>query len=93
MIDQAAYNVGMADLKWNQEKNSLLLKTRSISFEEIALALKENRGKGISKHPSRKNQYILTVFISGYPWDVPFVVEKDGSWFLKTAYPNRKRKI
>ncbi len=93
MIDQAAYNVGMAELKWNQEKNSLLIKTRSVSFEEIALALEENRGIGIIKHPARKNQFILTVLIAGYPWDVPFVVETDGSWFLKTAYPNRKRKL
>ena len=82
----------MKELKWNQEKNSLLLKSRDISFEEVALALEEDRVLGFIDHPSRSNQFIVTVLIKGYPWDVPFVVEADGSWFLKTVYPNRKRK-
>ena len=30
--------------------------------------------------------------IDNYPVAVPFVIQEDGSWFLKTAYKNRKLK-
>ena len=56
------------------------------------MAVQEERVLGITKHKTRHNQFIPAVFIKEYPWDVPFIVEQDGSWFLKTAFPNRKRK-
>lgn len=42
------------------------------------------------KHPSRENQQIMVVRINSYTWAVPFVVEEDGTIFLKTAFPSRK---
>jgi hypothetical protein len=35
---------------------------------------------------------IAALIFEGYPWDIPFIEQDDGIIFLKTAYPNRKRK-
>ena len=42
------------------------------------------------ENPSRGGQEAFVVRFRGYIWVVPFVVEKDDSIFLKTAYPSRK---
>ena len=78
-------------IKWDQEKNLKLQELRGVSFEEIA-ALIEADAFYLMAHPVRENQQIAVVMLDGYPWDVPFVIEKDGSIFLKTAFPNRRRK-
>lgn len=77
--------------KWNPNKNIKLQKQRSISFEMIVAILETGKYE-ILEHPARPNQKIATFLFEGYPWDVPFVEQADGSIFLKTAYPNRKRK-
>ncbi len=77
--------------RWNVEKNIKLQETRGISFEVIAAALETGKFT-IGQHPTRSNQKIATLVLDGYPWDVPFVEENDGVFFLKNAYPNRKRK-
>jgi len=46
----------------------------------------------VLEHPTRPSQKIATLIFEGYPWDVPFVEQDDGIIFLKTAFPNRKRK-
>lgn len=43
-------------------------------------------------NPARAGQRRVVVKIAGYPCIVPFVVEQDGGWFLKTAYKCRKAK-
>jgi len=78
-------------IKWNLEKNLKLQEARGISFEEIA-ALVEMDAFYLVKHPNKPHQKIAVVMIGEYPWDVPFVMEEDGSIFFKTAFPNRKRK-
>ncbi|MDT8448337.1 MAG: toxin [bacterium] len=77
--------------RWNPKKNILLEKTRGVSFEVI-VALFETGKFTVRRHPTRPNQKIATLVLEGYPWDVSFVEEESGVFFLKTAYPNRKRK-
>lgn len=35
---------------------------------------------------------LLGVRLNDYPYAVPFVIDDEGNWFLKTAYPDRKLK-
>jgi len=76
---------------WDLEHSRKLRETRGVSFEYINTLI-EAGSYNIVEHPTRKNQQVVVVVICGYPWDVPFVVQEDGSLFLKTAFPNRKRK-
>ena len=77
--------------KWNPEKNIKLQEQRGISFEMIVAILETGKFE-VLKHPTRSNQKIATLIFDGYPWDIPFVEQDDGIIFLKTAFPNRKRK-
>jgi len=48
---------------------------------------------GIFKYPEshkRAHQEIMHLKIKGYVCVVPYVIQADGSLFLKTVYPSRK---
>lgn len=77
--------------EWDPAKNIQIQEQRGISFEVI-VAILETGQYNVLEHPARPNQKIATLIFEDYPWDVPFVEQEDGSFFLKTAYPNRKRK-
>ncbi len=82
----------MKPFRWNPEKNETLKIERSISFEEIALAIEadglldELRHPNLEKYP---NQSVLVVALDGYVYLVPYVEESD-YYFLKTVIPSRK---
>lgn len=62
-----------------------------MSFERIAEMIGAVDYIDIIRHPSRANQRMFVVRIDGYVWAVPYVIEgKEGSIFLKTAFPSRK---
>lgn len=82
----------MKIFKWNIDKNQLLLESRGITFEEIVAAIDAGQLVSELRHPTRPNQFIMVVMIDGYPWDIPYVIQEDGFKFLKTAFPNRKRR-
>ena len=82
----------MKPFRWNPDKNETLKIERSISFEEIALAIEadglldELRHPNLEKYP---NQSVLVVALDGYVYLVPYVEEPD-YYFLKTVIPSRK---
>jgi predicted DNA binding CopG/RHH family protein len=82
----------MMPFRWNPDKNEYLKIGRSISFEEITLAiaadgvLDELRHPNLEKHP---NQSVLVVALDGYVYLVPYV-EESNHYFLKTVIPSRK---
>ena len=82
----------MVDIKWDEEKNKLLKKTRGVSFDDVILALQDDRFIAIEEHPN-KNRYphqkILILNLNNYIHIVPFV-ESENEIFLKTIYPDRK---
>ncbi len=86
------YDSDMNQYSWSQEKNLILQDKRGITFEEIVAAIEADHLLGHVDHSTKLQQKIYIVEINGYPWDVPYVVQEDGSIFLKTAFPNRKRK-
>ena len=80
------------NFKYNYEKNSQLLETRGIGFEEIIQAIFEGNILDIRKHPNElkyPDQKILYVRILEEVYAVPFIEEKD-CFFLKTLFPTRK---
>jgi uncharacterized DUF497 family protein len=81
------------DLRWSDDKNNFLLNERGVSFELIAMAIKDKRILKVSKNPSSNfdNQMIVIIAINNYAYIVPFVVnEEKKEIFLKTAFPSRK---
>jgi len=77
---------------WNKEKNKKLKLNRQISFEEVVVAITEERVLEILHHPNVKkypNQSIYIVNIDNYAYIVPFV-EDEEKYFLKTIIPSRK---
>jgi hypothetical protein len=80
------------NFKYNYEKNSQLLETRGIGFEEIIQAIFEGNILDIRKHPNElkyPDQKILYVRMLEEVYAVPFIEEKD-CFFLKTLFPTRK---
>ena len=77
---------------WDERKNNLLKETRDISFEEIVLAIANERLLEVLEHTNKQkypNQKIFIVDIRDYAYIVPFV-EDEEKYFLKTIYPSRE---
>lgn len=77
---------------WNEDKNKKLKKERSVSFEEVLVAVSEGKVLDIYEHPNQdkyKNQKILIVEINNYAYLVPIVEDKQ-KIFLKTIIPNSR---
>ncbi len=82
----------MKRLRWSAEKNHLLIQTRGVSFEEVALHIESDRILDVRKHPNAErypHQKIFVIEFSDYVYLVPFV-EDDDEIFLKTIIPSRK---
>ncbi|ETR69528.1 MAG: hypothetical protein OMM_09520 [Candidatus Magnetoglobus multicellularis str. Araruama] len=77
---------------FNDEKNTLLLQKRGITFQSVIKAINK---KGILtdfKHPNEvkyPNQRIFVVEVDGYTYCVPYIEDGD-IIFMKTIFPNRK---
>lgn len=77
---------------WDEGKNDLLRRTRDISFEEIVLAIANNRLLEVLEHPNKDkypDQKMFIVEVRDYAYVVPFV-EDEERYFLKTIYPSRE---
>lgn len=82
----------MKPFRWNHGKNELLKRERSISFEEIVLAIEAGGLLDVLPHPSPEkypNQSILVVALDDYVYLIPYIEEVD-YFFLKTVIPSRK---
>lgn len=82
----------MKPFRWNHDKNEALKIERSVSFEEIVLALEANGLLDQLRHPNPDkypNQSVLVVALDAYVYLVPYVEESD-YFFLKTVIPSRK---
>ena len=77
---------------WDEEKNQKLREERDISFEEVVIALDEEKVLYRGDHPNQgkyPGQKIVIVEIKEYAYLVPFV-EDNEKIFFKTIIPNRK---
>lgn len=77
---------------WDEEKNKQLKRERNISFEEVLIAIEEERLLDILEHPNKENypnQKVFIVNINQYVYVAPFV-EDEEKYFLKTIFASRK---
>ncbi len=82
----------MKPFRWNHEKNETLKIERSISFEEIVLAIEADGLLDVLRHPNPEkypNQSIFVVTLDEYVYLAPYVEEPD-YYFLKTVIPSGK---
>ena len=82
------YRVG-----WSTEKEIELrqqVRRNGVSFPECIIAIENGDILGDLSHPTRPGQRILILAIEFYAYVVPYVVESDGTFFLKTVFPSRK---
>lgn len=82
----------MKPFRWSHDKDEALKIERSISFEEIVLAIEADGVLDQLRHPNLEkypNQSILVVALDGYVYLVPYVEETD-YFFLKTVIPSMK---
>lgn len=78
---------------YNYKKNSQLLETREIGFEEIIQAIYKGNLLDIKKHYSQvkyPDQKILYVSVLEEVYAIPFIEEEKDCIFLKTLFPTRK---
>ncbi len=61
-----------------------------IGLADCATAIQEGRVLDDLRNPSRPHQRMFILDMDGYAFCVPYVIEEDGTLFLKTAYPSRK---
>ena len=79
-------------VRWSDEKNSLLKKTRNVSFEDVENAIMNDQLLDIIPHHNQdkySHQELMIVKIQNYTYYVPFVMMEDGI-FLKNIIPSRK---
>lgn len=77
---------------WDEMKNKWLKENRNISFEEIVLAINQNKIIKIALNPSSTDywdQKIYIIDINNYAYIVPFNEVGDNQ-FLKTVFRSRK---
>ncbi len=82
----------MMNLDWGDEKNELVTEKTGVSFEDIEMAIATGNLLDDIQHPNTEkygHQRIMIVAINRYAYGVPYVEKEDGSFFLKTLYPNR----
>jgi hypothetical protein len=77
-------------VRWSEEKNAVLKERRGISFEQALVEIEAGRVLGLIPHPTKPNQQIYIIRLDGYACNVPFVVDENGTIFLKTIYRTRK---
>jgi hypothetical protein len=80
---------------YSPDKNSKLIQERNIGFEEIISAIESGQILDIIEHPNHekyKDQKIYVVFAKEYVYLIPYVIDDEGTIFLKTIIPSRKAK-
>ena len=68
----------MKPFRWSHEKNEILKMERSVSFEEIVLAVEADGLIDVLPHPNAEkypNQSVLVVTFDDYVYLVPYVEE------------------
>ncbi len=77
---------------WSVEKNEQLKNERGIGFNNIIIAINENKVLDYYPHPNSKkypNQTVYVININNYAYLVP-CIEDDSKIFFKTIIPSRK---
>lgn len=77
---------------YDEQKNLKLKRERGVCFEDVIVAIKNEKILDIIPHHNKKeypNQMILIIEINDYVYLVPYLEEED-LLILKTVFPSRK---
>ena len=78
---------------FSADKNCKLIQERNISFEEIISAIENDCLLDVIEHPNIEkydSQKMYIVEFNNYVYLVPFIINHEGTIFLKTIFPSRK---
>jgi uncharacterized DUF497 family protein len=78
--------------RWDNEKNEMLRKNRSVCFERVVVLMERGDVLDTIEHPNQDRypgQKIAVIRIDDYAYLVPYT-EKSEELFLKTIIPSRK---
>ncbi len=79
---------------YSEEKNSILIETRGVGFDQIIEVIQSENLIDDQNNPNFKRypgQKMFIVKVKKYVYVVPYVIdEKRQVYFLKTFYPSRK---
>ena len=78
-------------VRFDEEKAKKVLEMHGVVMEEVRQEILAERFDmdDVRNQRDHEGQRMFLVIIKGYVICVPFVEEKDGTFFLKTAFPNR----
>ncbi len=82
----------MQKFRWSSEKEKKLQAETSrngVTFADCVVAIADGRILDVRPHPTSAHQRLAILNIENYAYVVPFVMEDDGTWFLKTVFPSR----
>jgi len=78
---------------FNADKDVWLHRNRGVGFDGIVSAIERGVVRAVKKHPNAEkypHQMMLEIVIDGYGYAIPFVIQNDGTVFMKTICPSRK---
>jgi uncharacterized DUF497 family protein len=79
-------------IRWSDEKNAALKRSRNVSFEDVENAIMNNNVLDIIPHHNQDkfvHQELMIVWMHNYTYYVPFVMNEE-EIFLKNIIPSRK---
>lgn len=79
--------------RFDPEKDARLRATRGLGFEAVIEALAGRGALWVRAHRDQgryAGQWMAAVEIAGYVYLVPFDLDADGTWVLRTLYPSRQ---
>ena len=59
-------------------------------MDEVAVLILQKQYVDIVKHPKRAGQRMFLIPINGYIHVVPFILDEENNFVLKTIFPSRK---
>lgn len=75
---------------WDEKKDAWLVKTRGISFVDFVETILNKEYLDIVENKTRPDQMIFICRFKDYTYCIPFLLNNDSEFVLKTIYPSRK---
>jgi len=90
-MTEKQFNSLWLPIYWSDEKNMKLIQDRNIWFENVLIAIENNKLVSVIRNPSKNHphQECMVINIDNYIYLVPFV-QDDEKIFLKTIFASRK---
>ena len=79
------------NVRFDEEKAQRVLQKHGVSMEDVRQEIIAKRFdvQDVANQDGHPGQKMFVVLVNGYAHCVPFVVEQDGTIFLKAAFPSR----